>query len=202
MARMYDYSLPGKTEQENWAELHYENIRSGGEWLETRLLAVGQRTNPWFQECSDYIAQTGDMLAFDTDMIGPYGYCADLSRSWTIGHTRMTGEQSTLYSNALAQIEHNTALIRPGMDFREYMEKTWPIPNVISPPLFLRAAWCRHGRRIPRRALRARRRLPDAGPLRAGNGLLRGKPNRRAGRARKRQAGNTGSCHRNRFRAA
>ena len=73
------------------------------------------------------------MLAFDTDMIGPYGYCADLSRSWTIGHTRMTGEQSTLYSNALAQIEHNTALIRPGMDFREYMEKTWPIPNVISP---------------------------------------------------------------------
>ena len=69
------------------------------------------------------------MLAFDTDMIGPYGYCADLSRSWTIGHTRMTGEQSTLYSNALAQIEHNTALIRPGMDFREYMEKTWPIPE-------------------------------------------------------------------------
>ena len=49
MARMYDYSLPGKIEQENWAELHYENIRSGGEWLETRLLAVGQRTNPWFQ---------------------------------------------------------------------------------------------------------------------------------------------------------
>ena len=129
MARMYEYSLPGKTEQEIWAELHYENIRSGGEWLETRLLAVGQRTNPWFQECSDHIAQTGDMLAFDTDMIGPYGYCADLSRSWTIGHTRMTGEQSTLYSNAPAQIEHNTALIRPGMDFPEYMVKTWPIPE-------------------------------------------------------------------------
>ena len=45
MARMYEHSLPGKTEQEIWAELHYENIRSGGEWLETRLLAVGPRTN-------------------------------------------------------------------------------------------------------------------------------------------------------------
>ena len=41
----------------------------------------------------------------------------------------MTGEHSTLYSNALAQIEHNTALIRPSMDFRESMEKTWPIPE-------------------------------------------------------------------------
>lgn len=129
MARMYEQSLPGKTEQEIWAELHFENIRSGGEWLETRLLTVGQRTNPWFQECSDHVAQLGDMLSFDTDMIGPYGYCADLSRSWTIGHTRMTNAQSALYSAALEQIRHNTALIRPGMDFRDYMERTWPIPE-------------------------------------------------------------------------
>ncbi len=93
MARIYDYSLPGRTEQEIWAELHYENIRSGGEWLETRLLTVGHRTNPWFQECSGLCGQDGEMLGFDTDMIGPYGYCADLSRSWTIGHTNMTAHQ-------------------------------------------------------------------------------------------------------------
>jgi Xaa-Pro aminopeptidase len=128
MARVHDHSLSGKTEQEIWAELHYENIRSGGEWLETRLLTVGQRTNPWFQECSDHVAERGDMLAFDTDMIGPYGYCADLSRSWTIDHVPMSGAQATLYRAALDQIEHNCALIRLGMDFREYMEKTWPIP--------------------------------------------------------------------------
>ena len=30
MARMYENSLPGKSEQEIWAELHDENIRSGG----------------------------------------------------------------------------------------------------------------------------------------------------------------------------
>jgi Xaa-Pro dipeptidase len=129
MARMYEHSVAGKTEQEIWAELHYENIRSGGEWMETRLLTVGQRTNPWLQECSDHVAKRGDMLAFDTDMIGPYGYCADISRSWTIDHVAMTSDQRRIYAAALSQIEHNTALIRAGMDYREYMEKTWPIPE-------------------------------------------------------------------------
>jgi len=129
MARMYEHSTAGKTEQEIWAELHYENIRSGGEWLETRLLAVGQRTNPWYQECSDYVAEQGDMLAFDTDMIGPYGYCADLSRSWTIGHTAMSDAQRRIYSAALDQIGHNIELIKVGMEYREYVERAWTIPD-------------------------------------------------------------------------
>jgi len=129
MARMYEQSLAGRTEQEIWAELHYENIRSGGEWLETRLCAVGQRTNPWYQECSDHVAQTGDMLAFDTDMIGPYGYCADLSRSWTIDHAAMTAQQRALYGAAREQIDHNLRLVQPGLDFREYTERSWPIPG-------------------------------------------------------------------------
>jgi len=129
MARMYESSLPGKTEQEIWAELHFENIRSGGEWLETRLLAAGPRTNPWFQECSSYVCQEGDMLAFDTDLIGPYGYCADLSRSWTIGHVRMTNKQRELYSAARDQIDHNVAALKPGLSFAEYNEKTWRIPE-------------------------------------------------------------------------
>ncbi len=129
MARMYENSLPGKTEQEIWAELHYENIRSGGEWLETRLLAAGQRTNPWFQECSDYVCREGDILSFDTDLIGPYGYCADLSRSWTIGHVRMTNKQRELYGAALEQINHNVAVLKPGLTLREFNEKSWRIPE-------------------------------------------------------------------------
>jgi Xaa-Pro aminopeptidase len=129
MARMYEESVAGRTEQEIWAELHHENIRSGGEWIETRLCVAGERTNPWYQECSDHVAARGDMLAFDTDMIGPYGYCADLSRSWTIDHVPMTGGQRALYSAALEQIEHNVALIAPGLDFREYSARSWPIPD-------------------------------------------------------------------------
>ncbi len=42
---------PGQSENEIWAVLHAENIRRGGEWIETRLMASGPRTNPWFQEC-------------------------------------------------------------------------------------------------------------------------------------------------------
>ncbi len=129
MARMYEHSLPGKSENEIWAELHYENIRSGGEWIETRLLAIGERTNPWFQECSDHTGAVGDILAFDTDMIGPYGYCADLSRTWTVGHTRMSNSQRELYCAALEQIHHNVDLLKPGLSFRDYNEKSWRIPE-------------------------------------------------------------------------
>ena len=42
---------PGVTENDVWAALHAGNIRRGGEWIETRILSSGPRTNPWFQEC-------------------------------------------------------------------------------------------------------------------------------------------------------
>jgi Xaa-Pro aminopeptidase len=129
MARMHAISEPGRTEQEIWAELHHENIRSGGEWIETRLLAAGPRTNPWFRECSDYVCEAGDMLAFDTDLIGPYGYCADLSRSWPIGHRPPTNHQRTLLAVAREQIEHNLALLRPGLALREFNKRSWRIPD-------------------------------------------------------------------------
>ncbi|MBV9287242.1 MAG: aminopeptidase P family protein [Hyphomicrobiales bacterium] len=129
MARMYEHSIAGKTENEVWAQLHFENIRSGGEWIETRLLAAGPRTNPWFQECSDYVCQEGDILSFDTDMIGPYGYCADLSRAWTVGHVAMSSKQRELYSVALGQIQHNLCIPYPGMTFAEFNERSWKIPE-------------------------------------------------------------------------
>ena len=110
---------PGRSELEIWAELHHENIRNGGEWIETRLLSSGPRTNPWFQEASQRVTRVGDMLAFDTDMIGPYGYCADVSRSWTVGHVPPTPAQRDLYLQALEQVEHNAALLRAGLGFRE-----------------------------------------------------------------------------------
>ena len=43
------------SEDDVWSVLHAENIRRGGEWIETRLLASGPRTNPWFQECGQRI---------------------------------------------------------------------------------------------------------------------------------------------------
>ncbi|MEY9102664.1 Xaa-Pro aminopeptidase [Sinorhizobium fredii] len=133
MARMYEVSEPGRTEREIWAELHYENARSGGEWLETKLLTAGARTNPWYQECSDYVIQRGEMISFDTDMIGPYGYCADLSRSWTCGHVAMSAKQQELYAAARAPIEHNLGVLKPGLTFAEFNERSWRIPDKYLP---------------------------------------------------------------------
>ena len=31
------------------------------------------------------IIERGDMVSFDTDFTGPYGYCCDVSRSWVCG---------------------------------------------------------------------------------------------------------------------
>ena len=61
------------SEDDIWAVLHAENIRRGGEWIETRLLTSGPRTNPWFQECGGRIVQENEILAFDTDLVGAYG---------------------------------------------------------------------------------------------------------------------------------
>ncbi|WP_229333170.1 M24 family metallopeptidase [Halomonas sp. KAO] len=100
--RMADELRPGMTENELWAWLHFENIRHGGEWLETRLLALGLRTNPWMQECSDRVMQEGELIAFDTDLIGPYGYCADISRTWTVGRVPPSAEQRRLYCSPMS----------------------------------------------------------------------------------------------------
>ncbi|ANG65025.1 peptidase M24 [Marinobacterium aestuarii] len=128
IARMHDELRPGMTENELWAWLHYENIRNGGEWIETRLLASGPRTNPWMQESSDRVMQAGEIVSFDTDLIGPYGYCADISRAWTVGHVTPTDEQRRLYSLAHEQIHTNMGLIRAGLSYRDFTHRAWPIP--------------------------------------------------------------------------
>ena len=69
------------------------------------------------------------MISLDTDLIGPYGYCADLSRSWTCGYTTMTDTQKRMYAQALDQVTHNTALLAPGLSFDEYNAKSWRIPE-------------------------------------------------------------------------
>ena len=126
--RMRRELRPGMTEQELWAHLHFENIRHGGEWIETRLLASGERTNPWMRECSSRVLQNGELLAFDTDMVGPHGYCSDISRTWTVGDTRPSDEQRKLNELAYSQVHFNMDLLRPGMTYREFSEKAWKIP--------------------------------------------------------------------------
>ena len=116
------------TEEELWSYLHKTNIENGGEWIETRLLTSGPRTNPWFQECGNRIIQKGDLVAFDTDMVGPYGYCADISRTFVEGG-KLNEEQKKLHDLAYENIKYNEQLIKPGLTFREFAEKAWRLPD-------------------------------------------------------------------------
>ncbi len=130
---MRDFLRPGITENALLSKLHETNVALGGEWIEARLLSSGPRTNPWFRESSMRPIQKGDMVSFDTDLVGPYGYCADISRSWICGEGRPSDEQRRLYALAVEQIEHNKALIKPGVSFREVTEKAWPMPAEFVP---------------------------------------------------------------------
>ncbi len=118
----------GMTEDELWALLHKTNIENGGEWVEGRILSSGPRTNPWMQESSNRIIQQNEIVSFDTDMVGPYGYCADISRTFVEGH-KFNSEQKKLYEMAIDQINHNSNLIRAGMSFKEFVKKSWVLPE-------------------------------------------------------------------------
>ena len=127
MAEMWRALRPGLTENQLWAKLHEANIARGGEWIETRLLASGPRTNPWFHECSDRVIGAGDMVAFDTDLIGPYGYCADISRSWTCPGRPPTPHQLETHARAREHIEHNLSVLRPGLTFHEFIDRSFRV---------------------------------------------------------------------------
>lgn len=110
----------GKTSEDDiWAVLHAENIKRGGEWIETRLLASGPRTNPWFQECGPRIVQNNEIVAFDTDLIGSYGICVDISRTWWVGDAAPRADMIYAMQHAHEHIMTNMEMLRPGVTIPE-----------------------------------------------------------------------------------
>ena len=107
------------SEDDVWAILHAENIRRGGEWIETRLLASGQRTNPWFQECGPRIVQNNEIVSFDTDLVGSYGICIDISRSWWIGDQAPPPDMISAMQHAHEHIMTNMDMLKPGVTIPE-----------------------------------------------------------------------------------
>ncbi len=114
----------GISEDDVWAVLHAENIRRGGEWIETRLLASGPRTNPWFQECGPRITQNNEILAFDTDLVGSYGICVDISRTWWIGDEPPRPDMIYAMQHAHEHIMTNMEMLKPGVMIPELTANT------------------------------------------------------------------------------
>lgn len=115
----------GQTSEDDiWAVLHAENIKRGGEWIETRLLASGPRSNPWFQECGPRIAQNNEIISFDTDLIGSYGICVDISRSWWIGDEKPRPDMVYAMQHAHEHIMTNMEMLKPGVTIPELTANT------------------------------------------------------------------------------
>ncbi len=133
MRRMEAALAPGITENQLWALLHETNISNDGDWIDGRMLCSGRRTNPWFQEATAKTIDAGELVAFDTDMVGPFGYCADVSRTWLCGDGAATPGQREIYRRAFDEVQHNIALIKPGMSLREVSERGFRQPEIFIP---------------------------------------------------------------------
>jgi Xaa-Pro aminopeptidase len=112
------------SEDDIWSVLHGENIKRGGEWIETRLLASGPRTNPWFQECGPRITQPNEILAFNTDLIGSYGICIDISRTWWIGDEKPRPDMVEAMKHGVEHIETNMQMLKPGVNIQDLSRNT------------------------------------------------------------------------------
>jgi Xaa-Pro aminopeptidase len=129
VARLRAAMRPGLSENELWSVLHQGVIALGGDYIETRLLSSGPRTNPWFQETGDRRLTEGELVALDTDVVGCHGYYCDFSRTFHTGPADPTPHQRELYRVAHEQVHHNLQLLRAGTSFREYSERAWKIPE-------------------------------------------------------------------------
>jgi Xaa-Pro dipeptidase len=128
IAKIKEALQPGVTELQLWGLLNYTNLANNGEWHDGRMLASGPRINPWIQEATQRVIESGDLVGFDTDMVGPLGYFCDISRTFHCGPAKPTKRQKEIYRLAYDEIQHNLQLVRPGITFHEIQEQSYPIP--------------------------------------------------------------------------
>lgn len=117
---------PGVTENRLWGSLVGSALQEGAEWCETRLLSSGPRTNPWMQEATDRVVGDGDLVAFDTDLVGARGYLTDVSRTYLCGERRATDEQRRLYQASYAFLQECLPELRPGVSFEDLGRRLGP----------------------------------------------------------------------------
>ena len=75
------------------------------------------------------VIEENELVALDTDVVGRFGYYADFSRTFHAGPGKPDATQRDLYKTAHEQVNHNMALLKPGLTFRDYAEHAWNIPE-------------------------------------------------------------------------
>ena len=129
LSAVRDAIKPGVTENELFSILTAVNIKYGGERIDAKLLAAGGNTNPWLhRDSSDRMVRPGDLVAMDTDMAGPLGYMADVSRTYLCGDGKPNEEQMESYKLAYEYIQNCIPLFKVGASFQEIAEKAPVVP--------------------------------------------------------------------------
>jgi Xaa-Pro aminopeptidase len=75
------------------------------------------------------VIQAGEMISLDSDLVGPHGYSADISRSWLCDSEKPTDNQKQLYQLAHEQVQRNSELFKAGVSYREITDKAWQLPE-------------------------------------------------------------------------
>ncbi len=154
---------PGISENELLAIFWHRVLALGGEHCFTRLIVSGYKTNPWFHEADGKLVEPGDLVAIDTDMIGPECYVCDISRTFLCGE-KASAAQKEAYKVAHDFVRGCSELIRPGLAFSDFVARCPPLPAGVSRAGLRRdRAWHRHGRRVAERAAARRSLHGDAG---------------------------------------
>lgn len=73
--------------------------------------------------------QPNEIVAFDTDLVGAYGICADLSRTWWIGDQAPRADMINAMQIAHDHMMTNMAMLRPGIRLPELTENCHVLPD-------------------------------------------------------------------------
>ena len=119
---------PGITENELMGVFWKGLLALGGEYMSTRLLVSGTKTNPWFHEAGSKRVRPGDLVAIDTDATGPEGYLCDISRTFLCGDEG-TPAQKEAYRVAYDFVRAASEELRPGRSFEDYARSVPEAPE-------------------------------------------------------------------------
>jgi Xaa-Pro aminopeptidase len=119
---------PGVSEHELLGVFYHKMLSLGGEHCFSRLLSTGHKTNPWFHEAGSKLVRPGDLVAFDTDMMGPEGYVCDVSRTFLCGE-KATPAQKEAYGVAHDFLQELAGRLRPGLGYAELAEDLPAYPD-------------------------------------------------------------------------
>jgi len=121
-------TVPGVTENELLGTFLHKLLSLGGEHCSTRLLVSGSKTNPWFQEAGSKVVRPGDLVAIDTDMVGPEGYMCDISRTFLCGD-EPSSSQKGAYRAAHEFIMSLAEMLKPGLSYEELIRNVPQFPD-------------------------------------------------------------------------